>query len=142
MRNISLSRSVLVSTVFGVNCAWVATNETFAGNRDVRIGVEHDARVGADLDSAGLHGRQVDVHVDVRDVEHGEHLAARGQHLADIGDAVLDAPVARSDERVVRDVDLVELDVLLAASSACSVWATRDCAAFRAAVAPSSCCRR
>ena len=60
-------------------------------DRDDRVGVEHDARVGADLHLAGLVGRQIDVHVDVFDVEHGEDLAAGGQHLADIGDAVLDA---------------------------------------------------
>jgi hypothetical protein len=31
MRNISLSRSFWVSTIFGVNCACEAMNETFAG---------------------------------------------------------------------------------------------------------------
>src|SRR5579862_434255 len=31
MRNISLSRSLWVSTVLGVNCAWVAMNDTLAG---------------------------------------------------------------------------------------------------------------
>ena len=78
----------------------------------IRHGVEHDARVGADLHLAGLVSGQIDVHVDVADVEHGEDLAARGQHLADIGDAVLDAAVARRDERVVGDVDLVEFGVV------------------------------
>ncbi len=81
-------------------------------DRQIGPGVEHDARVGADLHFAGVRRRQIDVHVDVSDVEHGEHPAARGQHLADIGDAVLDAPVARRDERIVGDVDLVELDVV------------------------------
>ena len=31
IRNISRSRSVWVSTVFGVNCDWAAMNDTFAG---------------------------------------------------------------------------------------------------------------
>ena len=66
MRNISLSRSVLVSTILGVNCACAAMNETFAGIGDVRIGVEHDARLGAEPDLAGVRGRQIDVHVDDR----------------------------------------------------------------------------
>ena len=75
-------------------------------------GVEHDARIGADLHLAGLGGRQIDVHIDIADVEHREDPAAGRQHLADIGDAVLDASVARRDERVVGDVDLVEFDVV------------------------------
>ena len=66
IRNISRSRSVLVSTVLGVNCDWVAMNDTLAGNRDVRIGIEHDARIGADLGPSRIQGRQVDVHVDRR----------------------------------------------------------------------------
>ena len=68
MRNISLSRSFWVSTVFGVNCACVAMNDDLGRDRDVRIGVEHDAGVGAEFDLAGLLGRQIDVHVDVRAV--------------------------------------------------------------------------
>ena len=35
-RNISLSRSVLVSTIFGVNCAWLARNDDLRRNRPVR----------------------------------------------------------------------------------------------------------
>ena len=102
MRNISLSRSVWVSTVLGVNCAWVAMNDTFAGIAMFGIGIEHDAGLGADLGPACVHCRQVDVHVDVRDIEHREDLAAGRQHLADMGDAVLDAAVARSDQRSCR----------------------------------------
>ena len=57
-------------------------------------------------------GRQIDVHVDIRHVEHGEDLAAGRQHFADIGDAVLDAAVARRDQRIVGDIDLIEFDVV------------------------------
>ena len=39
--------------------------ETLAGMAKVGIGIEHDARISADLGSAGFRGRQVDVHVDV-----------------------------------------------------------------------------
>ena len=113
MRNISLSRSSLVSTVLGVNCAWLAMNTTLAGIGWAGIGVEHDAGVGAEPDPAGVRRRQVDVHVDIGGVEHGEDLAAGCQNLADIGDAVLDRPVARRDERIVDDVDPVEFDIVL-----------------------------
>ena len=112
MRNISLSRSSLVSTVFGVNCAWLATNTTLAGIDVIGIGVEHDARVGAELDPAGLRGRQINVHVDIGGIEHREDLAAGRQNLADIGDTILDPPVARRDERIVEDVDPIELDIV------------------------------
>ena len=142
-RNISLSRSLCVSTVFGVNCAWVATNDTLAGIGDGRIGVEHDARVGADLHPARLRGRQIDVHVDIGGVEHREDLAAGRQHLADIGDAVFDAAVARRDQRVVGDID--------ADRARRRGWPRRararlrspgPAAACSAALAPSSCCWR
>ena len=56
--------------------------------------------------------RQIDVHVDIGRIEHGEDLAAGGQDLADIGDPILDAAVARRDQRVVGDLDAVELDVV------------------------------
>src|SRR5271167_2154860 len=83
MRNISLSRSSLVSTVFGVNCAWLARNTTLAG----------------------IHGRQIDVHIDVRSVEHRKDLAASREDFTHIGNPVLDAPLARRDEGIVEDVD-------------------------------------
>ena len=57
-------------------------------------------------------GRQVDVHVDVRGVEHREDLAARREDFTDIGDAVLDASLARRDEGIVEDVDPIEFDVV------------------------------
>ena len=85
----------------------------FCRNRRARIGVEHDPRIGADLDPAGFRGRQIDVHVDIRDIQHGEDLAARRQHLADIGDAVLQPTVARCHQVVVLDVDHREPDVML-----------------------------
>ena len=75
-------------------------------NRMVRIGVEHDAGIGAELDLAGVRGRQIDVHVDIGGIEHREDLAAGRQHFADIGDAVFDAAIARRDQRVVGDLDL------------------------------------
>ena len=87
-RNISLSRSSLVSTVLGVNCACVGDERDLRRDRAIGHGVEHDPCVGADLDFSGLVGGKVNVHVDIFDVEHGEDLAACGQHLADIGDTV------------------------------------------------------
>ena len=109
----SLSRSSLVSTVLGVNCACEAMNVTAAGIGRDRIGVENDAGIGPDLDPAGVDRRQVDVHVDIGRVEDGEDLAARRKNLAHIGDAVLDAAVARRHERVVGDIDAVELHIVL-----------------------------
>jgi hypothetical protein len=83
------------------------------GRNDVlRVGIEHDASIGAEPDPARIRGRQIGVHVDIRGVEHGEDLAAGGQHFADIRDAVFDAALARRHERVVEDVDPVELDVM------------------------------
>jgi hypothetical protein len=63
--------------------------------RDRAVGqrVEHDLCVCPEPDAPGLPGRQEDIHVDARDVEHGEHLAAGAQHLSDIGEPVLDASV-------------------------------------------------
>ena len=57
-------------------------------------------------------GRQVDVHVDIGGVEHGEDFAAGRQDLADIGDAILDAAVARRDQRVVGNLDAIEFYVV------------------------------
>ena len=62
--------------------------------------------------------RQIDVHVDVRDIQHREHLAAGRKHLADIGDSILNPAIARGDQIVVADVDRVEPDIVLDASSA------------------------
>ena len=73
-----------------------------AGENCERDGVERDARPPS-ADRCPCRRKQV---------QHGEHPAARREHLADIGDAVLNAPVAWRDERIVGDVDLVELDVV------------------------------
>ena len=90
----------------------MATNETLAGITTLRIGVQHDASVGAELHAARFLGRQVNVHIDVGYVQHGENLAAGWQHLADVGNAVLNPAVARRDQRVVRNIDGVELHVV------------------------------
>ena len=50
---------------------------------------------------------------DIRDVQHGEDLAARRQHLADVGDTILQPTVARRHQVVVLDVDDGEPDVML-----------------------------
>ena len=111
-RNISLSRSSLRLHRLRRELRLGRDERRPSPGSRAGIGVEHDARIRSDLDLAGLHRRQIDVHVDIGDVEHGEDLAAGRQHLADIGDAVLDAAVARRDQRIVGDVDLVEFDVV------------------------------
>ena len=78
----------------------------------VRIGIEHDTGVIADLDAACFERRQINVHIDISDVEHGEDLAARREHLAGVGYAVLNPPIAGGDERIVGDIDRVELHVV------------------------------
>ncbi len=82
------------------------------GNGAFRIGVEHDFGVRSDFGAAGVGGWQIDVHIDVRNIEQGEHFAAGRQNFADIGDTVLDATDGRRDQRIVRDIDLVKLDVV------------------------------
>ncbi len=57
----------------------------------------------------GFLRRQIDIHVDIRHVQHGEDLASGRKHLADISDTILDTAGAG----VVRDVHLVEFDIVL-----------------------------
>ena len=83
-----------------------------ARNRHVGIRIEHDAGIGAEPHLSRVFGRQINVHVHIRGVEHHEHLAAGQQHFADIGDAILDAPLARRDQRIVGDLDVVEFHVM------------------------------
>jgi hypothetical protein len=101
--------------------------------------VLHDPGLGAEPDPAGIRGRQVDVHVNVRGVEHRKDPASRGEDFAHIGNTVLDAPLPRRDESIVEDVDPVEFDVCVAASSACCASATLWFAAFCAATAAFIC---
>ena len=75
-------------------------------NGSVWISVKHDPCVVADLYMAGRKCRQVDVHIDVPDVEHGEDPAASRKYLAGIGDTISDPAIARRDERVVGDFTL------------------------------------
>ena len=57
-------------------------------------------------------GRQVDIHVDIRGVEHRKDFAARREDFAHIGDAVLNASLLRCDEGIVEDIDPIEFDVV------------------------------
>ena len=57
--------------------------------------------------------RNVDVHIDVRDIKHGEDPAPRRQYLADVGNAVIDVAIARSDERIVGDVDPIQFEIMV-----------------------------
>ena len=65
----------------GVNCAWLATNTTLAGNHVTGIGVEHDARVRAERDSARVHGREINIHIDIGSIEHREDSCRRPAEL-------------------------------------------------------------
>ena len=141
-RNISLSRSDRVSTVFGVNCASAATNVTLAG-----IGAAGQAsstmRASApSLDAARLGGRQEDVHVDVAASSMVNTLPPAGSTSPTLASrywmrpsrgatSVLSAMLTRTGRRRA-----------VAPSSACSATRIRAAAAAWAAVAASSCdCR-
>ena len=109
-RNIRFSRSRAVSTCLGVNCASAATKVTLAGmtysgaaSRTMRASAAH-------RQPAGLIGRQEDLHVDVGQIEHGQHPAAGRQHLAGQRQPVLHPPRPRCGQRVLLEVDLQALD--------------------------------
>ena len=63
----------------------------------MRSGVEHDARLGADRQPAGLAAGRKHRHVDVGEVEQGQRPAAGRQHLAG-----LDEPVFARGRRPAR----------------------------------------
>ena len=109
-RNMSFSRSVRVSTSLGVNCARGDDERHRGGNDQRRRGVEDDAALGSDGGPAGLFGRQEDRHVDVAQLEHGDHLAAGRQHLARLGEPVQHPTPDRATERAVVDVRADALD--------------------------------
>ena len=99
-RNISFSRSSAVSTVFGVNCASVATKVTFAGNTYPGSRIEGDARFIADGERAGDARRHEDRHVDIAQVEQRQDPAARRKDLAGLRQLVLDAAEPAGATRV------------------------------------------
>jgi hypothetical protein len=80
--------------------------ENLRRNGVIGVGIENNAGIGADFDLARLCSGQVDVHVDVREVQHREYLAAGGENLADVGEAILNAPRFRRHERIVGDLHL------------------------------------
>lgn len=107
----------LVALVLGLDRLWSELSlrgeeGDMRRNDELRPCVEHDSRFGPSPGAAGLSGRQIDIHIDIRNVEKREDLAAGRQHLADIGDAILDAAESRRDQGVVGDIDLVQFDVV------------------------------
>ena len=109
-RNMSFSRSVRVSTSLGVNCARGDDERHRGGNHQRRRGVEDDAALGTDDGATGLLGGQEDGHVDVAQLEDGDHLAARRQDLARLGEPVQHPTPDRRAERAVGDVRPDALD--------------------------------
>ena len=97
------SRSVWVSTCFGVNWARGETNETVGRNGAVWQRVEDDPAGGTHRQLGGLRAGQKERHVDITEVDHGSDLSASGKRFADIGGAKENTPQFRRDERRISD---------------------------------------
>ena len=75
--------------------------------------VKNDAGLGPHLDAAGPFGGQEEGHVDIAEIDHVQHLAARVEHLAGLGDAKLHAAIARAPQGAVVDIRLNSFDCRL-----------------------------
>ena len=113
MRNISFSRSLAVSTVFGVNWASEAMNDTRAGITYCGAASSTSRTSDPERDPPRRCSRQEEGHVHVAEIEQVQHPTARGNHFAVPRDDVLDTTIARRLQRRIVDVGLDPLDVCL-----------------------------
>ena len=106
-RNMSFSRSLRVSTVFGVNCA-SGTKETFAGIHVLRDASRtmRASRRAARPTAGGQEHR----HVDIGEVEQRQNLAAGAEYLAGLDEPVQHAAADRGDERALVEERLDPLE--------------------------------
>src|SRR3989344_7552635 len=81
-RNISLSRSLRVSTCLGVNCASGDTKLTLAGT------VEHNSCGRPDRYAHGLFGGEINLHVDFGQVDDRQHLSARRNDFPGVDETI------------------------------------------------------
>ena len=76
----------------------------FGRNHILGNGVEHDAHIAADGNTASLRCRQKKRHVDVTEIDHVQDASAGRENLAWLSDTILHPPIARRFQNGVVDV--------------------------------------
>ena len=76
----------------------------FGRNHILGNGVEHDAHIAADGNTASLRRRQKERHVDVTEIDHVQDAPAGRENLAWLSDTILHPPIARRFQNAVVDV--------------------------------------